>query len=217
MAQYTIEDIEILRQKSGISYEEAVNLLEYHNGSLARSLVDLEKNGRIRDAKSSAHAYGYQRRHQGLFNRLYRTRFLVMKGSVPVLNISALFLIFAVMVAGWLVLGGVIAALLLGYRMRMERNHTAFMDDTLETMIQNAGQNVKATMYSLKRDLEAQQQTGANSEAPPHPPAEDPAPAPEVRTESPASGTTPVNVQFSEEGSMRVSERSDGYHEAEIQ
>ena len=45
MSKYTFEDIEILRQKSGISYEEAVNLLEYHNGSLARALVDLEKNG----------------------------------------------------------------------------------------------------------------------------------------------------------------------------
>ena len=55
MAKYTIEDIEILRQKSGISYEEAVNLLEYHNGSLARALVDLEKNGLLKnDASSSA-------------------------------------------------------------------------------------------------------------------------------------------------------------------
>lgn len=35
VARYTIEDIEILRKKSGITYEEAVNLLEYHDGSLA--------------------------------------------------------------------------------------------------------------------------------------------------------------------------------------
>ena len=49
MANYTIDDIEILRKKSGITYEEAVNLLEYHNGSLTRSLVDLERNGRLRD------------------------------------------------------------------------------------------------------------------------------------------------------------------------
>ena len=55
MAQYTIEDIEILRHKSGISYEEAVNLLEYHNGSLARALVDLEKNGRIRESRGGAY------------------------------------------------------------------------------------------------------------------------------------------------------------------
>ena len=214
MAQYTIEDIEILRQKSGITYEEAVNLLDYHNGSLARSLVDLEKNGRIRDAKSSAQAYGYTRRHRNLFNRLYRTRFLVMKGQIPVLNISALFMIFALLAAGWLVLGGVIAALLLGYRMRVERNHTAFMGDTLETMIQHAGDNVKATVSTIRRDLEAQQKPEADDAADAQPTRD---PAADIRTESPASGTTPVNVQFSEDGSVRVSERSDGYHEAEIQ
>ena len=56
MAKYTFEDIEILRQKSGISYEEAVNLLEYHNGSLARALVDLEKNGRLKTGPASSDA-----------------------------------------------------------------------------------------------------------------------------------------------------------------
>ena len=32
MASYTIEDIELIRRKSGISYQEAVSLLDYHNG-----------------------------------------------------------------------------------------------------------------------------------------------------------------------------------------
>ena len=36
MAGYTIEDIDIIRKKSGISYQEAIALLEYHNGNLAR-------------------------------------------------------------------------------------------------------------------------------------------------------------------------------------
>ena len=31
MASYTIEDIELIRRKSGISYQEAVSLLDYHN------------------------------------------------------------------------------------------------------------------------------------------------------------------------------------------
>ena len=34
MANYTIDDIEILRKKSGITYEEAVNLLEVKDSSL---------------------------------------------------------------------------------------------------------------------------------------------------------------------------------------
>ena len=71
MAKYTFEDIEILRQKSGISYEEAVNLLEYHNGSLARALVDLEKNGRLKTGPASGDA---GKGAKGVFTFLYRLR-----------------------------------------------------------------------------------------------------------------------------------------------
>lgn len=53
MASYTIEDIELIRRKSGISYQEAVSLLDYHNGNIARALVDLERNGRIKEDASS--------------------------------------------------------------------------------------------------------------------------------------------------------------------
>ena len=52
MEPYTIEDIELLRKKSGLSYQEAVALLDYHNGSLARALIDLEKSGRLKDETS---------------------------------------------------------------------------------------------------------------------------------------------------------------------
>ena len=48
MERYTIQDIEFIRRKSGISYQEAVALLDYHNGNVTRALVDLERNGRIK-------------------------------------------------------------------------------------------------------------------------------------------------------------------------
>ena len=53
MEPYTIEDIEILRQKSGISYQEAVALLDYHSGSLARALIDLEKHGKLKNEENN--------------------------------------------------------------------------------------------------------------------------------------------------------------------
>ena len=53
MEPYTIEDIEILRQKSGLSYQEAVALLDYHNGSLARALIDLEKHGKLKNEENA--------------------------------------------------------------------------------------------------------------------------------------------------------------------
>ena len=33
---YTLEDVETLRAKSGVSYEEAVSLLDKYDGDLAR-------------------------------------------------------------------------------------------------------------------------------------------------------------------------------------
>ena len=85
MAKYTIEDIEILRQKSGISYEEAVNLLEYHNGSLARALVDLEKNGRLRNDETASRSH---KGLKGLFEFLFRLRVKVKKGNTTIINLD---------------------------------------------------------------------------------------------------------------------------------
>ena len=41
-------------------------------------------------------------------------------------------------------------------------------------------------------------------------------PTPPPRTESAASGTRPVNVQFPDGGSVDVRDDGDGYHEADI-
>ena len=216
MAHYSVEDIEILRQKSGISYEEAVNLLEYHNGSLARSLVDLEKNGRIRETRGAAYGAAYGKRAPHFFNRMYHTRVRFFKDDTTIANISLLFFLFSLLVAPWLVVLGAIVALLLGYRILVERNSAAFRSDRLEDMMKNAGENVRSTFTSIARDIEAAaaKPQPQKSDAAPEQPAP---PAPEMRSESPASGTTPVSVQFSEDGSVRTSETRDGFHEAEIE
>jgi len=210
MAHYTVEDIEILRQKSGISYEEAVNLLEYHNGSLARALVDLEKNGRIKDSKSSAYGTHHSSRHNA-FNFLFRLRIKAAKGDITIVNLSVLFLIFVLLFAPWVAIVGLVLALVLGYRFSIERNSHDFTDDSLENIVKNAGSNVRNTVFTIARDIGATAQSKSGSAGPTKTPDSD------VRSESPASGTTPVNVQFSEDGNVHVTETRDGFHEADIQ
>ena len=108
MAKYTFEDIEILRQKSGISYEEAVNLLEYHNGSLARALVDLEKNGRLKTGPASGDA---GKGAKGVFTFLYRLRLRVRKDEAVVVNLSSLFVLLTLITAPHICVIGLIVAL----------------------------------------------------------------------------------------------------------
>lgn len=203
MAQYTIEDIEILRKKSGITYEEAVNLLEYHNGSLARSLVDLEKNGRINPDQR----YGQSsHKAKGIFNFFFRMRFKLLKKDITIVNVSAITLLLVFLFAPHVVIFGLIAALMLGYRISGEKNSADFADDGLDSMIRNAKDNVQSTVNSFSKQFKDHE---------PSPKTEPEAPKP--RTESAPSGTTPVNVKFPGSGSVDVREDDDGYHEADIQ
>lgn len=80
MERYTIEDIELIRRKSGISYQEAVALLDYHNGNVARALVDLERNGRIKP-EGAQRASGEK---PGSQNRLFQSHDAVV--PVPAEN-----------------------------------------------------------------------------------------------------------------------------------
>ncbi len=207
MAQYTIEDIEILRQKGGLSYEEAVNLLEYHNGSLARALVDMEKNGRIKDTVRKAAPVG-QKKASGLFATLYRTRIMASKGSTTIVNLSLLFVLLVLLFATWVAVAGFILALVLGYRISFERNSSEF-SDSWNHVVKNAANNAKSTMYEMAAEI-----TGKKPTQPA--PVAEPQPIVENHAQAPASGTTPVNVQFPGEGSVNVRDDADGFHEAEI-
>lgn len=202
MAKYTIEDIEILRQKSGISYEEAVNLLEYHNGSLARALVDLEKNGRLRSEGGKAlRKTGWK----GLFDFLFRLRLTVKKNKTTIVNLSSLFILLVLGTAPYICVIGLIVSLVLGYRISVDRDSAEFANDHFDDMVKNAKTNVQNTVSSF-----AQQLLGEQPQAEPSPEPSKP------RTESAASGTRPVNVQFPDGGSVDVRDDGDGYHEADI-
>lgn len=44
---YTVEDVESLRSKAGVSYEEAIRLLDKYDGDIPSALIELEKSGNL--------------------------------------------------------------------------------------------------------------------------------------------------------------------------
>ena len=201
VARYTIEDIEILRKKSGITYEEAVNLLEYHDGSLARSLVDLERNGKLKKDGSPAVTGGFH----GVMDFLLRLHLKITKGDTCIVNLNALVMIVAVLAAPYLVLAGIILALVLGYKIRLIRGAA----DSVEEMLKTARKNVRETVSRFAQESGKEAGQAGNEK-------NDPLKAETPRNRQPASGTTPVNVQFPGGATVDVREDQDGYHEAEI-
>lgn len=172
----------------------------------------MEKNGRLQGAKATA-ATGKGKRGSNIFTYLYRLRLKVTKGDVTVANLSALFILFTAIFAVWVLIVGLVAAVLLGYKVRVERNSRDFAGENFDSMVKNASSNVKNTVFTIAKDIgivgnpasEGGSHSGASSEQE----------AP--RAESAASGTTPVNVQFPDGGSVEVKDDAEGFHQADIQ
>lgn len=235
MASYTIEDIELIRRKSGISYQEAVALLDYHNGNVARALVDLERNGRIKPEASQTASESTNSNKKGFMNfmtRLYQFRLKVKKGSVTILNLSLLFSILALIISPHLVVIGAILMLVLGYHVSFDKYDADFASDNLERMVRNAGENVKDAVGDFTKGFES-----AFSDKPNETVAKEPeapaAPEPErsYYTSNPAAVTqhpaydpasqvptiqVPVQVE-SQDGSVHLDSDGDGYHSATIE
>lgn len=169
MATYTIEDIELIRKKSGISYQEAVALLDYHNGNVARALIDLERNGRIKnETTTKAKTDSTKRTTNGLtnfFSRLYQFRLKIKKENIIIANISLLFALLALLVSPHLVLFAAIAILVLGYKVSFNKKDADFAAANLEKMVRNAADNVKSTVSDFAKGFEDNKTDKAAEEA----------------------------------------------------
>ena len=141
MEAYTIEDVELLRRKSGMSYQEAVALLEYHNGNLARALIDLEKNGKLQEAKNRAAAAGAEANRgsfKSFMKKMYQTRVKIHKGETPVLNLSVLYAVPCLVCAPHITVAGIIVSMILGSRFSFSQMDENFATVDLKKPVKTA-------------------------------------------------------------------------------
>lgn len=233
MAAYTIEDIELIRRKSGISYQEAVALLDYHNGNIARALVDLERNGRIKEGRSEApknKQQGFSATVNGkpvtkstvmdLLHKCFRARVKLRREDTPILNVSALFAALALLISPHLVIIGAIVALVLGYKFSFDKHDHAFDGENLERTVRNAAENVKHSVNDFTKGFQA-----AGAEKAETKPADKAAeersyyaagrPEPTYRPSYPTMNV-PVQVE-SQDGNVTIEADSEGYSSATVE
>lgn len=83
-----------------------------------------------------------------IFSKLYRTRIKVTKDSTTIINLSLAFSIVSALLAIWLVVIGVVVALLLGYRFSIQKEAPEFSGD-LKEVVDDAADNVKDVVRSF--------------------------------------------------------------------
>ena len=112
---YSIEDVETLRSKAGISYEEAVSLLDKYDGDLARALIELEKRGQVNaktepkfDAEEIVE-WVKKMWHMGM-----NTRVVIERRGELLLNLPVLFLILMLILGAYAVIVAAVLMLVTG-------------------------------------------------------------------------------------------------------
>ena len=227
MAAYTIEDIELIRRKSGISYQEAVALLDYHNGNVARALVDLERNGRIKDSADTPKKDGSVHMHANIdinkssvmnfLHKCYRARIKVRKADTTILNISTIFAALSLLISPHLVIIGVIVCLVLGYKFSFDKHDHAFDGENLERTVRHAAENVKSTVSDFTRSFQGSPEDKSAAEPADgkrsYYAAERPAAA---RRPSVPTINVPVQVE-SQDGNVTIETDGDGYSSATVE
>ena len=114
--KYTLEDIETLKNRTGITYEEAISLLEKYDGDIARCLVELEKRGKIEDKKG----FDLGETLTDLWQKGCAYRIVLEKGERTICDLPVIYMILALLVGWRLVLVSAIIALVAGVKVRLE-------------------------------------------------------------------------------------------------
>lgn len=142
--EITLEQVERLREKAGVSYARAKEALEYSGGNLLDALIYLEEQGAIPRPEGAYYstrsetpppaqevlivaqeAQGKRREPQGKTNFFRRARYLLLDNELeiwrrdkPVTSLPVLILIILVCVGFYVVVPALVLGLFFGFRYR---------------------------------------------------------------------------------------------------
>lgn len=167
MGSYTVEQVEFLRQRADITYEQALEVLELCNGDLTRCLVELERRGLIRKSqrKSSSSTqnrstpyYDKGRVSSGsslneFIKKILYSRLFVTQKKRTVADLPIPYVIFAAIAAPHLMVISVVLMFVFGHRIRFEwgKINERPVEDDLFDIVDKAADSIKETVSSFKR------------------------------------------------------------------
>lgn len=124
MSNY-LEQIDLLRKRANVGYEEAKAALEKSNGDLVEALIYLEKENKIKSEMSEA---------QGIIDRGFKTvrkwvkkgnesRFIIRKKENELVNLSVTVTVIASIAAPVIPLVGIPLALITNHRIKIMKEN----------------------------------------------------------------------------------------------
>lgn len=117
---YTLEDVETLRGKAGVSYEEAVSLLDKYDGDVTRALIELEKRGQLGAERKSASFRFTMEDVKRLWRKGLNTRIIVERENERLINLSVVFLLLMLILGPYAFVAAVLLMLIFGGKVSLQ-------------------------------------------------------------------------------------------------
>ncbi len=142
----TLEQIDELRNRVNVSYEEAKRTLEKNDGDLIKSIIELEKK---RGRKNEKHG-----NFTSFVNRLLALKMSVKnKDGNTILNMPLVVILVAFMMAFWVVIFGLILAVLTSCKIKIYKDKSLNVND-IKRNVQETVDKIKVKSEEILQDDE---------------------------------------------------------------
>lgn len=142
-----LEQIDLLRERTGVSYNEAKEALEKSNNDLVEALIYLEKNHEFKTHKKVDCGKDFTSKCKEVIQKGNSTRFIVKKKDDVVVNLPVTVAGITTVVAFPLAVTGVILALATNHRIKIQKNDGKNIEvqevlNKMSTAVNNATTNL---------------------------------------------------------------------------
>lgn len=150
---FTLEEIEKLRERTNATYEEAKRALEDSNGDMLDALIYLERNGKSKSGPKKNQEGGFGDTMRKMWDYLIKTQFVVKKGNNIAVALPLIIFIPIVLFTNMFALIVLVLALFTGHRFRLVRGDS---ESNVENTINRAFDTMSKTAEDIKRNASDQ-------------------------------------------------------------
>jgi hypothetical protein len=116
-----LDQIEALRERANVSYEEAKAALEACNYDIVEALIYLERQNKVKADKKVTNESGFFSSAKELVKKCHAIKFLVKKQDVVVINLPLTVAIVGTVIMPPVAAVGVVAALATNHKIRFQK------------------------------------------------------------------------------------------------
>jgi len=144
-----LEQIDELRKRTNVSYQDAKKALEECNGDILEALIYLEKAKKVKPEEKDAtdHLNNFMQAIKKIIKRGNETKFIIKKRDTIILSLPVTIVVIVTVIAPYITVFALILALLTGHRIRFQGKNGEDMkvNETID--------KVSDTVVNIKKKL----------------------------------------------------------------